>query len=63
MGGLHIYRNTRTGVSIETPCVCSGEDWEEVTLSVPPKISPKTETAPEALTGQKPTSKKTSRKK
>lgn len=30
MSGLHIYRNTRTGVCIQTPCVCAGEDWEEV---------------------------------
>lgn len=30
MSGLHTYRNTRTGVCIQTPCVCAGEDWEEV---------------------------------
>lgn len=52
MSGLHTYRNTRTGVCIQTPCVCAGEDWEEVkpaesvaeTTAAPPadKAPPKT---------------------
>lgn len=35
MSALRIYRNTRTGTCIQTPCECAGEDWEEVKPSSP----------------------------
>lgn len=41
MGGLHTYRNTRTGVCIQTPCVCRGADWQEVTPPEPEKPAAK----------------------
>lgn len=46
MGSLHIYRNKRTGVSFETPCVCAGEDWEEITPEAPASEKAKPAKAP-----------------
>lgn len=28
---MAIYRNTKTGVVVDTPCKISGENWERVT--------------------------------
>lgn len=27
---MHTYRNRKNGSTFSTPCVCEGEDWEEV---------------------------------
>lgn len=27
---MHTYRHKKNGSSFSTPCVCTGEDWEEV---------------------------------
>lgn len=60
MGGLHIYRNTRTGASIETPCVCAGEDWEEITPepAPPERAEPRPEPRPEPKPARKHRTKK-----
>ena len=36
---MGVYRNKRTGNTVETPCIVTGEDWEPVTPS--PKPAPK----------------------
>lgn len=31
-----VYRNTKTGMKVETSCVISGKDWEAVQTVQPP---------------------------
>jgi len=58
MAALRTYRNTRTGVCIQTPCACAGEDWEEIKDPPLPAAAPS-----DPDSGRKPTTPKKSTKK
>lgn len=32
---MYMYRNKKNGATFTTPCVCTGEDYEEVKASAP----------------------------
>lgn len=38
---MPVYINRHTGASFETPCVCRGADWQEVTPPEPEKPAAK----------------------
>ena len=38
---MYTYRNKKNGATFTTPCVCTGEDYEEVKASAPTSPTPK----------------------
>lgn len=52
---MNLYRNTKTGAEIQTPCVIAGDGWESVLPAVDnkPKETPKTPAKKAAKNGNK----------
>lgn len=49
------YRNTRTGATFESDCVCTGAEWERI--DAPAELEKPAEEAPKKKPAQKRTKK------